>query len=179
MILVSNASPLINISGLKLFQHLPALYDKLLIPEAVFKEVVKTGTGRSGAKKVSDGLKSGFIDRRQVGNILAVSALSEFIGDGESEAIILASEISADAIILDDNKARNIAHSMNLNVIGTIGILLALKERNIISEIRPYLIKAVSSGFRISTRLFIKVLGLMIKASAPRDIASSASLYPV
>lgn len=158
MIVVSNASPLINISSLKLFQHLPALYEKLIIPGAVFNEVVKKGTGRSGSKEVSDGFKSGFIDRRQVSNILAVSALSEFIGDGESEAIILASEISADAIILDDNKARNIAHSMNLNVIGTIGILLAMKDRHIIKEIRPYLNKTIAYGFRINPQLFIKVL---------------------
>ena len=158
MIAVSNASPLINIACLNIFQHLPALYEKVILPDAVFSEVVKKGRGRKGAKEVLNGIAAGFIDRERVSNELAVSALSEFIGDGESEAIILASEIFADAIILDDNKARNIAHSMNLNVIGTIGILLAMKERYIIKEIRPYLDKAVSYGFRISPHLFIKVL---------------------
>jgi len=158
LIVVSNASPLINISGLNLFQHLPSLYEKLILPEAVFNEVVKKGKGRKGAKEVLHGIASGFIIRKKVGNELAVDALSEFIGDGESEAIILASELFADAIVLDDNKARNIAHSMNLNVIGTIGILLALKEKNIIKEVRPYLDKAVSYGFRISPVLFAKIL---------------------
>ncbi len=45
MIIVSNASPLINISRLKLFHHLPVLYKKLVIPEAVVKEVVEKGCG--------------------------------------------------------------------------------------------------------------------------------------
>jgi len=48
LIIVSNASPLINISRLKLFHHLPVLYKKLVIPEAVVKEVVEKGAGRTG-----------------------------------------------------------------------------------------------------------------------------------
>lgn len=158
MIVVSNASPLINISRLKLFHHLPAVYEKLVIPEAVFKEVVQKGKGRTGAIEVLDGVKSGFIEMKRVSNALAVSALSEFFGAGEAEAIILASEISADAVLLDDNKARAIAQSMNLNVIGTIGILLDLKGKRIIPEVRPYLNKAVMHGFRISSDLYNKVL---------------------
>jgi len=158
LIVVSNASPLINISRLKLFHYLPALYEKLFIPEAVVKEVVEKGKGRTGAVEVLDGLKSGFIEKKRVDNALAVSALSEFFGSGEAEAIVLASEISADAILLDDNKARTVAGSMKLHVIGTIGILLDLKGRHIISEVRPYLNKAVKHGFRISSNLYNKVL---------------------
>ncbi len=48
MIVVSNASPLINISRLKLFHHLSALYEKIVIPDAVVKEVVEKGAGRTG-----------------------------------------------------------------------------------------------------------------------------------
>lgn len=158
MIIVSNASPLINISRLKLFHHLPTLYEKLFIPEAVVKEVVEKGKGRTGAIEVLDGLKSGFIEKKRIDNALAVSALSEFFGCGEAEAIVLASEISADAILLDDNKARTVAQSMKFHVIGTIGILLDLKGRHVISEVRPYLNKAVKHGFRISPDLYNKIL---------------------
>ncbi len=158
MIIASNASPLINISRLKLFHYLPTLYEKLVIPEAVVKEVVEKGKGRSGSVEVMEGLKSGFIEKERVSNALAVSALSEFFGSGEAEAIVLASEISADAILLDDNKARTVAQSMKLHVIGTIGILLDLKERRVISEVKPYLNKAIKHGFRISSGLYNKVL---------------------
>ena len=99
MIVVSNASPLINISRLKLFHHLSALYEKIVIPDAVVKEVVEKGKGRTGAVEVLDGLKSGFLEKKRVDNVLAVSALSEFFGSGEAEAIVLASEISADAVM--------------------------------------------------------------------------------
>ena len=158
MNIVSNASPIINLCKLKLFHHLPAVYKGLTIPDAVFDEIVKKGAGRPGAIEVSNGIKSGFIVRKQVNNSLAASALSRFLGRGESEAIILASEISADAVILDDNKARIVADSMNLHVTGTIGILLNLKQTGIIPTIRPFLDKAVEFGFRISPAIYDKIL---------------------
>lgn len=158
MIVVSNASPLINIAKLKLFHHLPALYERLLIPESVFKEVVQKGAGRAGASEALDGLKSGFIVRKQVRDSIAVSALSEFFGSGEAEAITLAAEISADAVLLDDNKARIVAGSMHLHVTGTIGILLDLKGMSIIPKIKPFLDEAVKYGVRIKPDLYEKVL---------------------
>ncbi len=158
MIIVSNSSPLITICKLKLFHHLPALYERLTIPDAVYNEIVQKGAGRPGAIEVSSGIKSGFIVRKQVNNTLAASALSRFLGLGESEAIILASETSADAVILDDNKARIVANSMNLHVTGTIGILLDLKQSGIIPTIRPSLDKAVEYGFRINPDLYDKIL---------------------
>ena len=158
MIVVSNASPLITISKLKLFSHLPALYETVIVPDAVFKEVALRGAGRPGASELTRGIASGVIARQQAKNSLAVSALSEFIGAGESEAIILASEIGADAVILDDNKARIVADSMHLHVMGTIGILLDMKQSKVISKIKPFLDSAIRFGFRIAPDLYLKIL---------------------
>ncbi len=60
--------------------------------------------------------------------------------------------------MLDDNKARIVAQSMNLNPVGTIGVLLELKDRGIIPEIKPYLDKVIKYGFRISPDLYNKLL---------------------
>lgn len=158
MIIVSNASPIITISRIKLFHHLPALYESLTIPNAVFEEVVKHGAGRPGSMELSAGIKSGFINIKPVKNNLAVSALSEFFGRGEAEAIILASEISAKALIMDDHKARITSNSMNLHVTGTIGILLELKDAGLIPGIKPFIDKAVEYGFRINPSLYNKIL---------------------
>ena len=56
-----------------------------------------------------------------------VKFLTEKLHKGEAEAIALALELKADLInliILDDKKARRIAKSLELNVIGTLGILI-------------------------------------------------------
>lgn len=52
---------------------------------------------------------------------------------GELEAIILAQELLADYVILDDLLARRKAQRLGMNVIGTMGILLLLKKRGLFS----------------------------------------------
>ncbi len=100
----------------------------------------------------------GFIEKKRISNTLAVSALTESFGNGEAESIVLASEMSADIILLDDSKARLMAQSLKLLVTGTIGILLDLKGMGLIPNVTPYLDKAVGYGFRISHPLYKKLL---------------------
>jgi len=52
---------------------------------------------------------------------------------GELEAIILAQEIAADYVVLDDLLARRKAHYLTVDVIGTVGLLLLLEKRKILS----------------------------------------------
>ncbi len=59
MSVVSNASPIINLARIGLLDLLRKLYGVLLIPEAVWREVVIEGTGQPGAEevKVADWIK--------------------------------------------------------------------------------------------------------------------------
>ncbi|MFI3121984.1 MAG: DUF3368 domain-containing protein [Methylococcaceae bacterium] len=52
---------------------------------------------------------------------------------GELEAIILAQEIAADYVVLDDLLARRKAHYLGVEVIGTVGLLLLLEKRKLLS----------------------------------------------
>jgi predicted nucleic acid-binding protein len=52
---------------------------------------------------------------------------------GELGAIILAQEITADYVVLDDLLARRKAHSLAIDVIGTVGLLLLLEKRKLLS----------------------------------------------
>jgi len=58
-------------------------------------------------------------------------------------------EESADLIILDDKDARKIAKNLSLNVIGTLGILILAKRRDIIRELKPILGELKEKGFYI------------------------------
>jgi predicted nucleic acid-binding protein len=51
------------------------------------------------------------------------------LDEGESESIVLASELKADYIILDEKLARRKAGLLGLPVIGTLGILLISSEK--------------------------------------------------
>ena len=80
------------------------------------------------------------------------------LGSGESEAIILYKEKSADFLLCDDKKAKKFAMSFGVNVIGSLGILLKAKEKHLISEIYPLIDKLKVSQIYIDDKTFALVL---------------------
>ena len=50
---------------------------------------------------------------------------------GESETIILAKEVQADLVIIDENIGYMIAENSGLNVVRTLSVLLKAKEKGI------------------------------------------------
>ncbi len=80
---------------------------------------------------------------------------------GESESIVLASELEADSILLDEKEGRNIARRANLKPLGVIGVLLEAKNKNFIKVISPYLdsLRQIA-GFRIGDPLYRYALKL-------------------
>ena len=73
---------------------------------------------------------------------------------GETETIILAKEINADFVIIDDNMAYRIATNSGLNVTRTLSVLLRAKEKGIIGEIKPILDEMISKGRWYSKRVY-------------------------
>ena len=61
------------------------------------------------------------------------------LGWGECAAMILAEELEADQLLIDDLEARRVALSRNLKIIGTIGILLVAKQQGLIPKIKDVL----------------------------------------
>lgn len=71
---------------------------------------------------------------------------------GEASSIAYSLSIDNSLMILDDKKARKLANKLNLNFIGTIGLLLKAKRMNILNSnnIKENLL---SSGFYFSQDL--------------------------
>ncbi|VVB89545.1 Uncharacterised protein [uncultured archaeon] len=111
---------MIALSKINQLDILRKFFDKIIIPQAVWTEVVEKGKGRPGSKEVKE---ANWIEVRKVKNIVGIEALRHDIGQGESETLILAKELNADIILIDDRIAREIARSMDLNVAGTLSII--------------------------------------------------------
>ncbi|MCK4394629.1 hypothetical protein KAX17_17135 [Candidatus Bipolaricaulota bacterium] len=58
---VSDSSTLIHLAGIGRLKLLRQFYKKILIPPAVWKEVVEEGQSRPGAREVEEGHRSGWI----------------------------------------------------------------------------------------------------------------------
>ncbi len=94
----------------------------------------------------------------KVKEIQSRNYLTMIMDYGESESSILYEEIQADYLLIDDNKARKIAESLNINCIGTLGILLKAKEKNLVNELRPIFIEFMQTGRYFSKTLLNNIL---------------------
>ena len=80
------------------------------------------------------------------------------LGPGEREAICLAIEVKAGAILLDDDPARKLATELGLRVVGTAGVLILAKERQLIPVIRPCLDALIENRFFLARNLYELIL---------------------
>ena len=143
MIILSDSGPLIALSKINYLHILNEFFNEIIIPQAVWMEVVEKGNGRPGSKDVQDAY---WILVNEAKDILGIEALKHEIGVGESETIILAKELKADIVLIDDRIAREIAISMGLNVTGTLAIIYEAINRNIINEDFREIIKVLKKN---------------------------------
>lgn len=154
---VSNASVLIGLSSIGMLGLLQKRFPEgILIPSAVYREVVNQGKGRTGANEVA---KSNWIEVRNVEDQKLVALLRADLDEGEAEAIALAHHTAARVILLDERDARRIAQRMNFRVLGTIGVLIWAKKIGELETLTKYLEELQSRGnFRFSKMLFKRAL---------------------
>src|ERR1051325_5705056 len=119
MIVVADTTPLNYLILIGHSEILPKLYGRVLIPEAVFEELQRQRTPeavRNAVLKRPYWLEVRRVDRP------ADSTLQE-LDAGEQEAFVLAEDLKADLLMLDDKDARHIAAARHLPFIGTLGVL--------------------------------------------------------
>lgn len=152
---VSNSSPLITLATIGKLGLLEALFKDIAIPQAVYDEVVALGSGEPGSAETS---AATWIRIHQVRDDLAVNLLRETLGAGESEAIVLAQELKARYVLIDDALARRKASHIGLHVTGTVGVLLIAKAAGLIPDVKTVLDELRQTDFRMSERVYQEVL---------------------
>lgn len=157
-IAVANASPLIALAKIKRFSLLKLLFREIVVPDAVWEEVVVRGTGKPGAELSVAAQQEGWLRRQSVTDTLAVTVLRGTVGSGEAEAIVLARELNATWVLLDDDLARAHAHRIGLKTKGTAGILLAAYRAGFLDDLKAGLDELRTQGFRLSDRIYNAVL---------------------
>lgn len=156
MIVVSNTSPIINLTAIGQLRLLKHLYGKIIVPEAVYQEIAVKGVGQAGSIEIE---KEKWIKTKAVSNHKFAQALKLELDEGESEAIALAVESSADLLLMDERKARLVASRFGIDYIGILGILIEAKQKGLIKAVRLFLDDLIiKAGFWMSQELYNRVL---------------------
>ena len=154
--LVINASPLIFLGNAGRLELLRATGARVLVPDAVFDEVTRTTHSDSAARSVAE---AEWLERLEP--IAIPSAVIEWdLGPGESSVIAAALAIPGSRAVIDDLAARRSALSLGLDVMGTLGVVVAAHRRGVVKDVRQLVLELRSSGMWLSDAVIGRVLRL-------------------
>lgn len=151
---IVNSTPLIVLCGIGRLNILRELYEEIVIPTAVFREV----TAKDDSACVQIRSAGEWIHVEGIQDCSEKKMYKAKLHDGELEVMILAQEQDADLVILDDNAAKKTAKYLGLSVTGTLGVLVKSKRMGIIETVRPLLSEMRSNGFYVSNAVERMVL---------------------
>jgi predicted nucleic acid-binding protein len=156
VLIVSNTSPISNLAKVGQLSLIEALYGRILIPRAVYEELLDERAGETVIAAVKSSI---WIEVRFAQNQLLVDELRTRINIGEAEAITLADEVKATRLLIDERLGRQAAKDLGLKVTGVLGILLAAKKEALITSVKPIMDNLVNqANFRISRQLYDEIL---------------------
>ena len=156
MIVVSDASPIIGLAAIGHLDLIRKMYKRVVIPEAVYREIAVAGGGQPGGDEVQS---EDWIVTQSVSELRLINALKIELDEGETEAIALAVEINAELVLIDERRARAVAARFGLDVVGILDVLVEAKQQNLFTTLKPLLDDLIlKAGFRISEKLYKRVL---------------------
>ncbi len=155
MIIVSDASILINLAIIKQLELLNSLYGKVVIPDAVFNEIVLKGAGKPGAQEIP---MLDWIEVKSCQDVNMVNHLLNEVDLGEAEAITLSLEIQANLLLIDEKLGRQKAKEFNIKTVGLLGVLLDAKNQGVVLSVIVMMDRLrIEANFRIGELLYQQV----------------------
>ena len=155
MLIVSDTSPITNLIQINLLDILKDVYQQIIIPQSVYEELCEI----TSQKQLLD--QQDWIYVISAENTALVTSLETELDTGESVSIVLALELQADFLIIDEVKGRLKAESMGIKIVGLLGTLLKAKNLGLIPTIAPVLEKLIiEAGFHINPQLKAHILKL-------------------
>ncbi|MBK7180416.1 MAG: DUF3368 domain-containing protein [Chloroflexi bacterium] len=141
---VVNASPLILLAKVQQLHLFSLLAETFVVPEAVVAEIL-AGPANDLARQ--------FLEAQPVTTV-AVSAsplvLAWDLGAGETAVLSYALANPGWKAIIDDGAARRCAHTLNIPLAGTLAIILAARQKQLIPVAVPVVQTLLSHGFRVN-----------------------------
>ena len=153
--IISNATPLIAFARIGQLELLRKVVENLIVPQAVAYEISEYTQTKGGVIDLS---QEQWITIQSLQSQQQVRLLLPTLDRGEAEVIALALERQARLVLIDELTGRKVAESLNLNVSGSVGILIQAKQMGEIPAVKPFLKEMKKQGVYFSQRFIDAVL---------------------
>lgn len=163
---VADASPLIVLAAVGRLDLLRKRFGRIVIPPAVYEEVVTRGRGRFGSSEVAE---QGWIETVPLPEPEAARDIRERLklDRGEAEAIALCAGLGARRLFLDDRRGREAAEALGIRVVGTAGFIVEAEERGLLEDAAALLDAAERAGLYLAASVRNEALA-RLRRSRPR-----------
>ncbi len=151
MTVVVNATPLIALAILNRLDILRQMFSEVIVPTAVYEEVVAQGSERVGATAVA---RADWLHVVTPTTTPTIEPLLLGLDKGEMQVLLLARELRPNWVLIDEKLGRRVAKAMDLPVKGTLGVLLAAVLAGLLSKEQALeaLQTLLTHGIRIALR---------------------------
>lgn len=147
---VADGGPILSFARTNLLDLLRQVVGTIVIPDAVYAEIVIQGVGKPGSSEVQ---AASWINRGTVEDRSLVDRLPTRLHLGEREAIALAKELGT-ALLVDEHDAKRTPSQLSIPVVASLRMLKEAKDRGIISPVKPGLDELIAVGTYISDILY-------------------------
>lgn len=150
-IIIADSSTLITLLDTKNFDLLFELFEEIIITDEVYSEITQNFYHK---EKIDIYLISKKLKLQSIEHQEMFEMLIKRLDQGEAESIVLAKKLQL-PLIIDERKGRKIAKELQIPIIGLIGIIIKLIEKDIVSKSRAIEIiqEVEANNFRLSDAL--------------------------
>ena len=153
MIVISDTTAISNLFQVGLIGVLRALYTQIIISPGVYRELSRVPAQAKLLENTKDWIKVEYPRNQQF-----TSQLLESLDLGEAESIVLAVELKAEYLIIDEKLGRAIATSHGVRITGVLGVLIKAKKEGLIDTVSEPIDRLRELGFWLNEKLVNKVL---------------------
>jgi len=133
---------------------LPALYDRVVVPPSVCEELRRPQAPEAVRAWITQ--PSSWLEILSPGK--SHDAELSRLDVGERDAILLAEELRADQLIIDEIRGRREAERRHLLCTGTLGVLAKASERGLL-DLRTAVGRLRQTSFRVSDDILKRIIG--------------------
>jgi len=167
VIVVSDTSPLRYLAVLAGLEWLPRLFSEVVCPPEVLGECCHPHAPESLRRWALS--PPPWLKIQKVKDPMRALGSDELLDPGETAALLLAREIQADLLLLDERKGRAVAQRLGLAVTGTVGVLVRASLERLVDFDQAIARLRAETNFRVDDAVI---------AEARRRLAQGLKLLP-